>query len=162
MASRSISVTRPNSASPTADATTIAAHASAKLEQRRLLRDVDPERLAWPAEVLGDHRGDDRERGGHLEPVEQVRQRVGQAGLEHHLAWPRTTAAARAVSRLDTDQTPVTLINGKKTMTATTQIFDSGSVMPNHWLAMGARATMGVELIAAANGSTASRGEREA
>ncbi len=40
------------------------------------------------------------------------------------------------------------IITGKKTMTATTVIFETGLVIPNHWLVMGARAMIGAAPIA--------------
>ncbi len=44
---------------------------------------------------------------------------------------------------------------GKKTITATTAILETGLVMPNQMLEMGARATMGAALTAMAMGSIA-------
>ena len=49
------------------------------------------------------------------------------------------------------------IITGKKTITATTVIFDSGLVIPNHWLVIGARAMIGAALTATAKGSNPAR-----
>ena len=122
------------------------------------------QRVLGAAEVLVDDRRDHRQGGDDPQRGEEERQRVGDADL----AGDRPLAGRVGAHELDlrrgapaVSPRAVLMNTGKNITTATTAWLDRGERLPNHALAIGASAMIGIALSAAASGVTVSSAVRK-